>query len=85
VLWKGDTETMKSHVTHLKRMIKEANSAAPVVVMMLEEKIVEIERDIKMEDVRRKIEGWFKNIYSYHLRPTYPRSSCANSWRDPKR
>ena len=60
VLWKGDTETMKSHVTHLKRMIKEADSAAPVVVMLLEEKIVEIERDIKMEDVRRKIEGWFK-------------------------
>ena len=47
---------MKSHVTHLKRMIKEADSAAPVVVMLLEEKIVEIERDIKMEDVRRKIE-----------------------------
>ena len=60
VLWKGDTETMKSHVTHLKRMIKEADSAALVVVMLLEEKIVEIERDIKMEDVRRKIEGWFK-------------------------
>ncbi len=57
VLWKGDTETMKSHVTHLKRMIEDADFAMPVNVMMLEERIGEIERDIVMEDVRRKIEG----------------------------
>ncbi len=29
--------------------------------MMLEERIEEIEKDIVMEDVRRKIEGWFKS------------------------
>jgi hypothetical protein len=60
VLWKGDSETMKSHVTHLKRMIKEADTATPANVMMLEERIEKIEKDIAMEDVRRKIEGWFK-------------------------
>ena len=64
VLWKGDTETMKSHVTHLKRMIEEADSATPANVMMLEERIGEIERDIVMEDVRKKIEGWFKTSTS---------------------
>jgi hypothetical protein len=52
---------MKSHVTHLKRMIEEAVSAAPLNVMMLEERIKEIEKDIAMEDVRKKIEGWFKS------------------------
>ena len=64
VLWKGDTETMKSHVTHLKRMIEEADSATPANVMMLEERIGEIERDIVMEDVRKKMEGWFKSTTS---------------------
>jgi hypothetical protein len=64
VLWKGDTETMKSHITHLKRMIEEADSATTANVMMLEERIGEIERDIVMEDVRKKIEGWFKSITS---------------------
>ena len=65
MLWKGDTETMKSHVTHLKRMIEEADSAAtPANVMMLEERIGEIERDIVMEDVRKKMEGWFKSTTS---------------------
>jgi hypothetical protein len=37
VLWKGDSETTKSHVTNLRRMIKEADSATPANVMMLEE------------------------------------------------
>ncbi len=36
-------------------MIKEADSAALVIVMALEGKIEEIERDIKMEDVRKKL------------------------------
>ncbi len=60
VLWKGDTKTMKSHVAHPKRMIEEADSATTANVMMLEERIGEIERDIMMEDVRKKIEEWFK-------------------------
>ncbi len=42
VLWKGDSETMKTHVTHLKKMIREADSATPASVMMLEEKIEEM-------------------------------------------
>jgi hypothetical protein len=46
---------MKTHVTHLKEMIKEAESAKPASVMMLDERIDEIERDIAMKDIRRKI------------------------------
>ncbi len=49
VLWKGDTETMKSHVTNLRRMIKEADTATPANVMLLNERIEKIERDIEME------------------------------------
>jgi hypothetical protein len=60
VLWKGDSETMKSHVTNLKRMMKEADAATPANVMMLEERIVEIEKGMSMEVGQRKIEGWFK-------------------------
>ena len=61
MLWKGDTETMKSHVTHLKRMIEEAVSAAPLNVMMLEERINEIENDIVMEDVRKRLRDGSKH------------------------
>ena len=57
VLWKGDSDTMKTHVTHLRKMIREADSAAPASVMMLEERIEELEKGIAIEDVRRKIEG----------------------------
>ncbi len=51
VLWKGDSETTKSHVTNLRRMINEADSATPANVMMLKDKIEEIEKDIAMEDI----------------------------------
>jgi hypothetical protein len=61
VLWKGDTETTKSHVTNLRRMIKEADSMTPENVLLLKETINKIEKDIEMEDARRKIEGWFKS------------------------
>jgi len=64
VHWKGDSETTKSHVTNLRRMIKEADSATPANVMMLKDKIEEIEKDIAMEDIRRQIEGWFKTSTS---------------------
>ena len=63
-LWKGDSETTKSHVTNLRRMIKEADSATPANVMTLKERIEEIEKDIAIEDIRRKIEGWFKSSTS---------------------
>ncbi len=61
MLWKGDLETMKSHVTHLRRMINEADSATPANVMLLKERIAVIQKDIVMEDVRRKIEECFKS------------------------
>jgi hypothetical protein len=64
VLWKGDSKTTKSHVTNLRRMIKEADSATPANVMMLNDKIESIEKDIAMEDIRRQIEGWFKTSTS---------------------
>ena len=64
VLWRGDSKTTKSHVTNLRRMIKEADSATPANVMMLKDKIEEIEKDIAIEDIRRKIEGWFKTTTS---------------------
>ncbi len=61
VLCKGDTETMKSHVTNLRRMIKEADTVTPANVLLLNERIEKIEKDIEMEDAQRKIEGWFKS------------------------
>ncbi len=60
VLWDGDAETMKSHITHLDKLIKEASPAMPVTTLMLQERIKEIEMEVRMEDVRRQIEGWFK-------------------------
>jgi hypothetical protein len=60
VLWDGDEETMKSHITHLDKLIKEASPAMPVTALMLQERIKEIELEVRMEDVRKQIEGWFK-------------------------
>ncbi len=60
MLWDGDVETNKSHITHLDKLIKEASPAMPVTTLILQERIEEIEVEVRMEDVRRQIEGWFK-------------------------
>ncbi len=57
VLWDGDAETVKSHVTHLDKLIKEASPAMLVTTLMLQERIEEIEMAVRMEDVMRQIEG----------------------------
>jgi hypothetical protein len=55
---------MKSHITHLEKLIKEASPAMPVTTLMLQEKVSEIEMEVKLEDIRRQIEGWFKTTTS---------------------
>ncbi len=65
VLWDGDAETMKSPITHLERMIKEAAPANPTTSLLLQERIKEIEMEVRMEDVRRQNEGWFKTSTSF--------------------
>ncbi len=64
VLWDGDSETMKSHITHLNKLVKEANPAKKMVAALLNKRIVAIELEAKLEDVRRQIEGWFKSATS---------------------
>jgi hypothetical protein len=64
VLWDGDAETMKSHITHLDKMIKEASPVLPMTTLILQEKIAEIEMEVRLEDVRRQIDGWFKTTTS---------------------
>jgi hypothetical protein len=64
VLWKGDTETTKSHVTNLRRMIMEADSMTPENVLILNETINKIEKDIEIEDTQRMLEGWFNTATS---------------------
>ena len=44
---------MKSHITHLDKLIKEASPAMPVTTLMLQERIAEIEMEVRLEDVRR--------------------------------
>ncbi len=61
VMWDGDSETMKSHITHLNKLVKEANPAKKMVAALVNERIVEIELEVKLEDARRQIEGWFKS------------------------
>jgi hypothetical protein len=47
---------MKSHITHLlEKMIKEATPATPTTLLLLQERIEEIEMEVRMEDVRRQI------------------------------
>jgi hypothetical protein len=60
VLWDGDSESMKSHITHLNKLVKEAKTALPIVATLLVERIAEIEMEVKLEDVRKQVEGWFK-------------------------
>jgi hypothetical protein len=64
VLWDGDSETMKSHITHLDKLIKEANPVGPMVAALVNKKIEVIELEVALEDVRRQIEGWFKSSTS---------------------
>jgi hypothetical protein len=64
VLWDGDAETMKSHITHLDKMIKEATPEMPMTSLSLQERIDEIEMEVRMEDIRKQIEGWFKTTTS---------------------
>ncbi len=64
VMWDGDSETMKSHITHLNKLVKEANPARKMVAALVNKRIVEIELKAKLEDVRRQIEGWFKSKIS---------------------
>ncbi len=61
MLWDGDSETIKSHITHLAKLVKEANPVMPMVAALVNKKIEVIELEVKMEDVRRQIEGWFKS------------------------
>jgi hypothetical protein len=44
VLWDGDAETMKSHITHLDKLIKEASPAMPVTTLMLQERNFHLNR-----------------------------------------
>lgn len=55
---------MKSHISHLDKLIKEASPAMPLTALMLQERIKEIELEVRMEDVRKQIEGWFKTTTS---------------------
>ncbi len=64
MLWDGDAETMKSHITHLEKMIKEATPSTLTTALLLQERIKETEMEVRMEDVRRQIEGWFKTSTS---------------------
>jgi hypothetical protein len=57
VLWDEDSETMKSHSTHLNKLVKEANPAKQIVAALVNERIVKIELEVKLEDVRKQIEG----------------------------
>ena len=45
-------------------MIREADSMTPENVLMLKERINEIEKDIEIEDTQRRIEGWFNTATS---------------------
>jgi hypothetical protein len=60
----GDSETMKLHITHLDKLVKEANPVMPIVAALVNKKIEVIELEVKLEDVRRQIEGWFKSTTS---------------------
>ncbi len=59
VLWDGDSETMKSHITHLNKLVKEANPEKKMVAALVNAKIVNLELEAQLEDVRKQIEGWF--------------------------
>jgi hypothetical protein len=64
MLWDGDAETMKSHISHLDKLNKEASPAMPLTALMLQERLKGIELEVRMEDVRKQIEGWFKTTTS---------------------
>ena len=51
---------MKSHITHLNKLVKEARTALPIVAALLVERVAEIERKVRLDDVRKQVEGWFK-------------------------
>ena len=64
LLWDGDSETMKSHITHLNKLVKEANPEKKMVAALVDAKIVNLELEAKLEDVRKQIKGWFKSTTS---------------------
>ncbi len=64
VLWDGDSESMKSYITHLNKLVKEARTALPIVAALLVERVAEIEREARLDDVRKQVKGWFKTTTS---------------------
>jgi hypothetical protein len=53
VLWDGDSETMKSHITHLNKLVREANPAKHMVAALVNESIVRIELEAGSKVGRR--------------------------------
>jgi hypothetical protein len=52
---------MKSNITHLNKLVKEAYPAKQIVAALVNKRIVKIELEAKLEDIRKQVEGWFKS------------------------